>query len=441
MKISTTTYLFIIFLIQYALLLKIDSSKIKKAISLTATEVLSSISSFNENTNNEYFTIDENENENDKSKEKKEVEKIDSIRIELTKIDINKNNNFVSLESTSKSLKKSSLFLNASSQEKIVDLKNYKNTQYIANLNVGTPSQQIPVILDSGSGNIFLNSIKCKKESCTSHIQYDYTKSSSINNLGLLVDVKFGSGQIKGEINEEKVSLAGLVVDNQRFGEIIDEKGDVFSDGYFSGILGFGFSSMSAYNSTTYFENVKKLGLLKQNIISFYYSIDENVNGEVIIGNINYERIIGDLHYFKVTEQYYWNINLKDILYNNKSLGLCDNGCKGIIDTGTSLITGPTKDVDKLLNLLPIESDCKNYSTTYDLTFVFNNDEGDFYYPIEKSIFVQKNENDCRSMIVPLDLPKEHGPAWVFGNIFMKKYYTIFNLDNTSVGFGLAKHG
>ncbi len=75
---------------------------------------------------------------------------------------------------------------------KIIPLKNYKNTQYIGNISIGVPSQIIPVIFDTGSGNLWVTSALCLSSPCLVHKNesYNRNKSSKFKHLGLGVKVR-----------------------------------------------------------------------------------------------------------------------------------------------------------------------------------------------------------------------------------------------------------
>jgi cathepsin D len=50
--------------------------------------------------------------------------------------------------------------------------------------------------------------------------------------------------------------LGGFQIKNQNFGEITDEEGDVFYNGYFAGILGLAFPNMSPGETTPVFDSM-----------------------------------------------------------------------------------------------------------------------------------------------------------------------------------------
>jgi len=216
----------------------------------------------------------------------------------------------------------------------------------------------------------------------------------------------------------------------------------VFQAGKFSGILGLAFPKMAAYGIVPVFDNIINQKLLKKNVMSFYYSVNEGTDGEISLGYIDPNRFTGPLKYYPVIDKFYWTIRLDDIRLGNKSLGLCqdEDGCRAIVDTGTSLITGPTGDVRKLLHEITVNNDCSGYDKSEPLVLVFGGDEYKLDVPdyiMKKNIF---GKESCRALMMPLDVPFPHGPAWILGDVFMQKFYTIFNRDRNAVGFALANH-
>lgn len=107
---------------------------------------------------------------------------------------------------------------------------------------------------------------------------------------------------------------------------------------------------MAAYSLNPVFDNIMKQKKLDSNVFSFYFDRSESSReSRFILGGIDEDLFKGKINYNKVVDQYYWTILADKILIAGKDSGLCDS-CKVVADTGTSLITGPTNKLNKLLS-------------------------------------------------------------------------------------------
>lgn len=54
--------------------------------------------------------------------------------------------------------------------------------------------------------------------------------------------------------------------------------------------------------------------------------------------------------------------------------------------------------------------------------------------------FISFIEGDCEPAFMSINVPPPRGPLFVFGEYFLKKFYTVFDRDNNRVGISEARH-
>ena len=137
----------------------------------------------------------------------------------------------------------------------------------------------------------------------------------------------------------------------------------------------------------------------------------------------------------------YWAISLDDIVFNGTSYKV--GNLLGIVDTGTSVIIGPTKVVDQMTKAFGTgkqkQVDCSTVPSLPTLDFKIG---GDTYSLKGKDYILEVDQGGksiCIVGIMGLDLPPQLGEAFIMGDSFIKAYYTHFDVQNRKVGFAPAK--
>jgi len=159
-------------------------------------------------------------------------------------------------------------------------------------------------------------------------------------------------------------------------------------------------------------------------------------SSEITFGNTKKEHMASEMFWQPVSKQTgYWQVQIQDITINNKAQQLC-NDCQVAVDTGTSQLAGPTDVIEDLSKRLNVKSDCSTYKDLPDLGFIMGNNVLNLK-PVD---YVDKGPDGCEVSLMPLDVPPPNGPLFIFGDPFLRKYYTAYDRESNKVGFAAARH-
>lgn len=295
-------------------------------------------------------------------------------------------------------------------------IKDYANAQYYGAISIGTPPQSFMVIFDTGSSNLWVPKVGCTH--CGNPFfgkksKYDHGDSTTYAEDGADFEIMYGSGSVSGYFSTDSVTVADdIVVKGQRFGEIQDAGGlgMAYSFGKFDGILGMGFTSISIDATPTVFENAIQQHAVDQPVFSFY--LGDNGPGELTFGGYDPAKFKGELEYVKLMSATYWEIALDQASAGDYKTEPNEDGTPitAIVDSGTSLITGPKRDIAKLAKALGAKPnligeytvDCEKVDELPDIVFTIN--KKDYVIPGKKAVL--QAQGTCLFAFMGMDFPK-----------------------------------
>lgn len=333
-----------------------------------------------------------------------------------------------------------------------IDIKDIQfDDAYFAAIKIG--NQNFNMLMDTGSSNIFVPNTNCTTAACQNHNSFDPQKSKTFKKEGNPWNITFGTGAASGVTGIENVKIGDFTAENQIFG-LADNLSDDFVNLESDGICGLAFDSLNTMDNqaptliTTLIKQ-KKINPL----FSFHLSRVSNFNDQGTLtlggvdnskfkGKITFNRVINTPISATVNTLAFWLINVDDASVNKKSLAF--KGRKAIIDTGTSTIILPDDDAAKINSQIPGATlDPKSgmfiipCNTTTAVAFKFGG--VDFEINPKDLITAPVDGTNCISSIVPGFNFDAKNDTWLVGTPFLKNVFSVFRVENPSVGFAHNK--
>ncbi|KAH8032792.1 hypothetical protein HPB51_001870 [Rhipicephalus microplus] len=301
-------------------------------------------------------------------------------------------------------------------------LKNYMDAQYYGDLSIGTPPQYFRILFDTGSSDLWVPSIKCSENEriCGLHQLYNSAKSCTYEHNGTRVGLVYGSGPVHGEVVLDVVTIGNHSVKRQAFVQSDNRRGTAFAYAKFDGILGLAYPEISVLGATPVFDNMIQQGIVRDPVFSVFLKRGAGAlgtptgidGGEICFGGVDKAHYSGELFYVPVSKKGYWQLALDSVKFGIDNF--CTQGCQAIIDTGSSAITGPSDDVDRIIRLLGAT-------------------------PYSSGLLRQGYRTPCVVFIKSNDFGSSYESLWNLGDPFIGRYFTVFDRGNDRLGLAVAR--
>jgi len=230
---------------------------------------------------------------------------------------------------------------------------------------------------------------------------YKHDKSSSYVANGTVFAIMYGSGPVSGFFSQDTMHMGGFDVPKYTFAEVNVTKGlgPAYGLGKFDGICGMAYDKFVVGGGPAPFSALVQTGQLDEPAFAFY--LGDNGPGELVLGGVDENHYSGNFTYVDVTEPGYHQIAL---------------GAKQLSPLVQEYII-----------------DCN--ADAPDIVITLSGKE----YTLKFEDYIIKDAGECLFAFTGIDIPAPRGPLYILGDVFMRKFYTKFDVGNKRLGFALSK--
>ncbi|KAJ3158695.1 hypothetical protein HDU86_002660 [Geranomyces michiganensis] len=315
-------------------------------------------------------------------------------------------------------------------------LNNVGNMEYYGPATIG--GQTLQMLYDTGSTDVWVPDASVP--SLPGNNKYSPRKSKTYKNIGDDFHIQYGSGEASGTTASETITVAGVTVKNQVFGDVTYEGEDPQASD-FDGILGMGFTPIASDGATSWFENAVAQGKIANSMFSFYLNA-QSTGSELYLGGYNSARYTGSISWVPLTDAGWWQFALKDITVGGRSIRPSIR--QAIADTGTSLIVGPPADVTAINKAIGA-----TYSSKYKIYTIScskMNSAPTVAFPLNGVTLTLTGKDyimdaGVAGLCISAFAPLAQLPVWILGDSVLRKYYSIHDMGDISNGYAGARIG
>uniref|UniRef100_A0A8C0GQ09 Gastricsin n=1 Tax=Chelonoidis abingdonii TaxID=106734 RepID=A0A8C0GQ09_CHEAB len=314
----------------------------------------------------------------------------------------------------------------------------YMDASYYGEIHIGAPPQNFLVLFDTGSSNLWVPSVYCQSQACSNHGRFNPSQSSTYSSNRQTFSLQYGSGILTRFFGYDTMTLQNIAITNQEFGLSENEPGTNFIYAQFDSILGMAYPSLAIGGTTTALQWMLQENLLSQPIFSFYLSSQSTsqYGGDVVFGGVD-SSLYSRQNYWAPPSCIYL---LLRFAIGGQATGWCSQGCRAIVDTGTSLLTIPQELTNSFLQDVGAQEneygeyvvDCSSVQSLPTISFTING----VSFPLRPSAYILNNNGYCSVGVEPTYLPFKNGQSpWILGDVFLRQYYSFYDMGNNRICF------
>ncbi|KAK1335412.1 hypothetical protein QTO34_003198 [Cnephaeus nilssonii] len=305
---------------------------------------------------------------------------------------------------------------------------------YVGTISIGTPPQEFRVIFDTGSADLWVPSIYCSSPACVTHKAFNPQGSSTYKSTDRPIRLLYASASMTGLLGYDDVRVGDLVCKSQAFGLSKTESSKSLEYAAFDGILGLSYPALALTGTTPVFDSMWNQGLISENLFAFYLSSNEKKGSVVMFGGVDPSYYRGELQWVPVSAKGYWQVTVDSISMDSKVVA-CPGSCQAIMDTGTSLVIGPTNSILNILRSISARTTSTGEAihSLPDIVFTING----VAYPVPASAYIRREQTGICYPNLDTDTSASSS-LWILGDVFLRLYFTVFDRANNRIGLAPA---